>query len=233
MDFTVEQFLDMFQRYNEAIWPMQIVGYAIGLFIVAMLIARLRGSRSLLASHSVTDRLLPALLAGYWTWIGVVFMWGYQADMSASGRPFGVLFLIGAVAFAAAALVGPDLGLGQVPSWRVAVGGTMMAYGMLIYPLVGAFAGHTYPSAPVFGVAPCPTVIFTLGVLVCCLRPRWHLLAMPLVWACIATSAAFKLGMTEDFGLIVSAVVTALVVFWLASPRRAAHQSALVSVDRQ
>ena len=109
----------------------------------------------------------------------------------------------------------------------------MMAYGMLIYPLVGALAGHTYPSSPVFGVAPCPTVIFTLGVLLCCLRPRWYLLAMPLVWACIATSAAFKLGMTEDFGLIVSAVVTALVVFWLASPRRVADHGALVSVGRQ
>ena len=109
----------------------------------------------------------------------------------------------------------------------------MIVYAMLIYPLLGALAGHTYPSAPIFGVAPCPTAIFTLGVLVCCARPRWYLLAVPLVWACIATMAAAKLGITEDFGLIVSAVVTALVVFWLASPRRARDHSILVSAGRQ
>ena len=237
MDFSVTQFLDMFHRYNEAIWPVQLVGYAIGLFIVATLVARLHGSRSFLASSflasdRVTNRLLPALLACYWAWIGLVFMWGYQADMSASGRPFGVLFLVGAVCFAVAALAGPDLGLGRVASWRLAVGGTMIAYGMVVYPLVGALAGHTYPSSPVFGVAPCPTTIFTLGVLVCCLRPRWYLLVAPLVWACIATTAAVKLGMTEDFGLLVSAVVAAAVTF-LASPRRVRRRVALASADRQ
>ena len=144
MDFTIQQFLDMFHRYNEAIWPMQIVGYGIGVFIVAMLVARLRGPRSFLASHAVIDRLLPALLCYFWVWIGVVFMWGYQADISASGRPFGVLFLIGAVAFGVAALVGADLGLGRVQSWRLAIGGSMVVYAMLIYPLLGALAGHTY-----------------------------------------------------------------------------------------
>jgi Family of unknown function (DUF6064) len=232
MDFTVQQFLDMFHRYNEAIWPVQIVGYAIGLFIVAMLIAGLRGSPSFLPSPTLVDRLLPALLGGYWAWLGVVFMWGYQADISASGRPFGVLFLIGAAAFGVAAFAGTDLGLGRVPSWRLAIGGSMIVYALLFYPLLGALAGHTYPSAPIFGVAPCPTAIFTFGVLVCCTRPRWYLLAVPLVWACIATMAAVKLGIAEDFGLIVSAVVTALVVFWLASPRRARDHSILVSADR-
>jgi Family of unknown function (DUF6064) len=233
MDFTVEQFLDMFHRYNEAIWPMQIVGYAIGLFIVAVIVARLRGSRSFLTSPTVLDRLVPALLASYWAWLGVVFMWGYQADLSASGRPFGVLFLVGAAAFAVAALVRADLGPGRVQSWRLAIGAGMVVYGMVIYPLLGALVGHTYPSAPVFGVAPCPTTIFTLGVLLCCVRPRWYLLAVPLIWACIATMAAAKLGITEDFGLIVSAVVTVVVAFWLGSPRRVRDRGILVSAGRQ
>jgi Family of unknown function (DUF6064) len=226
MDFTVDQFLAMFHRYNEAIWPMQIVGYAIGLLIVAALVARIRHPRSVLTSHVVVDRLVPTLLAAYWAWIGIVFMWGYQADISASGRPFGILFLIGAAAFATAAVAGKDLGLGRVPSWRLAVGGTMIAYGMVVYPLLGMLAGHTYPSAPIFGVAPCPTDIFTLGLLVCCLRPRWWTLAMPLTWACLGLMAALKLGIAEDFGLTASALVAAVIVFWIAGPRRAAKLGA-------
>ena len=226
MDFTVDQFLAMFHRYNEAIWPMQIVGYVLGLVIVVALVARVRGSRTALAAHAVADRLVPALLAFYWAWIGVVFMWSYQADLSRSGRPFGALFLIGAAAFVVAALRGADLGLGRVPSWRLAVGGAMIAYGMVVYPLLGALAGHSYPSAPVFGVAPCPTTIFTFGVLVCCLRPRWYLLVMPLVWAGIATTAALKLGMVEDFGLVASAVVAAVVVFWMGRQRQGVGRTA-------
>ncbi len=96
----------------------------IGLFIVAMLVARLRGSRSFLASHAIVDRLLPALLCYFWAWIGVVFMWGYQADISASGRPFGVLFLIGAVAFGSRrSRRGAISAWAACPSWRLAIGG--------------------------------------------------------------------------------------------------------------
>jgi hypothetical protein len=227
MDFTVDEFLNMFHRYNDAIWPMQIVAYAIGFVIVAMLVARIRGARSFLASHIAVDRVLPALLAAFWAWIGLVFLWGYQTDISASGRPFGALFLVGATAFLIAALRGADLGLGRVPSWRLAIGGAMILYAMLVYSLAGALAGHTYPSAPVFGVAPCPTTIFTLGVLVACARARWHVVVVPLLWACIATAAAVKLGVTEDFGLIASAVIAA-VMFWSGGSRRlAAHAPAI------
>jgi hypothetical protein len=218
VDFTVHQFIEMFQRYNEAIWPLQLVAYAIGLFIVAVFILRCRGSRSVLASPVVTDRLVPALLAGFWAWMGVVFMWGYQADISASGRVFGWLFLIGAACFAYAALRGVDLGLGQAPSRRLIIAGAMVVYAMLIYPLLGALAGHAYPEGPLFGVAPCPSAIFTLAVLVACLRPRWYLLLVPIAWAFIGATAAVKLGIVEDHALIAAALVTLIVAVWM--PRR-------------
>ena len=114
MDFTLEQFIDMFRRYNEAIWPVPAVGFAIGLFIVAVLILRFRGSRSALTSPLVVNRLVPALLGAFWAWMGVVFMWGYQAAFCASGRVFGGLFLVGAACFALAALRGAGIGLGIV-----------------------------------------------------------------------------------------------------------------------
>ncbi len=109
---TVEQFIDMFHRFNEVIWPLQAVGFAIGLFIVAVLILRLRGSRSAFASPLVVNRLVPALLGAFWAWMGVVSMRGYQADISASGRILGGLFLVGAACFALAALRGAGVGLG-------------------------------------------------------------------------------------------------------------------------
>ncbi len=38
-------------------------------------------------------------------------------------------------------------------------------FAMALYPLIGWLAGHDWPSAPMFGVAPCPTTIFTMGLL--------------------------------------------------------------------
>ena len=54
--------------------------------------------------------------------------------------------------------------------------------------------------APVFGVAPCPTTIFTFAVLIV-LRAPLKLSLIPLLWAAIGTSAAVLLGVKEDFGL--------------------------------
>lgn len=66
MDFTVEQFLGMFERYNDAIWPMQIVVYGVGLIIVGLLCSRWR--------HA--GRAVLLILAAMWTWLGAVFMLG-------------------------------------------------------------------------------------------------------------------------------------------------------------
>jgi hypothetical protein len=52
-----------------------------------------------------------------------------------------------------AAVLGKDVGFGSVPSWRLVIAGTMIVYALVIYPLLGMLSGHTYPSAPIFGVA--------------------------------------------------------------------------------
>lgn len=73
--------------------------------------------------------------------------------------------------------------------------------------LIGYFAGHQYPRTPIFGVAPCPTTIFTFGILLAAERLHWYLYLIPLLWAFIGTSAAFVLGVREDFGLAAAAIV--------------------------
>jgi hypothetical protein len=65
---------------------------------------------------------------------------------------------------------------------------------------------------PVFSL-PCPTVIFTFGVL--CLAGRsvpLTLLLIPTLWAVIGTSAALTLEVPEDFGLPIAAVITVMVL---------------------
>ncbi len=94
------------------------------------------------------------------------------------------------------------------PTLRGFAGALLLGYGLAAYPLLGYAAGHRYPATPTFGL-PCPTTIYTLGLLLWAERPmpRW-LLTVPLVWSAIGASAALQLGVLEDLGLVVAGAVS-------------------------
>lgn len=81
----------------------------------------------------------------------------------------------------------------------------LVAYALAGYPAVALAAGQSYPGLPTFGV-PCPTVIFTLGLLAWSPRPAWSLLFIPISWSLIGISAAVQLGVLEDWGLPIAAL---------------------------
>lgn len=88
----------------------------------------------------------------------------------------------------------------------------MVAYALIFYPIIGTLAGHGYPNGPTFGL-PCPTTIATFGFLLWVRgRVPWWLLVIPAAWSLLGFSAAFQLGMAEDYGLLVAGLVGTLAV---------------------
>jgi hypothetical protein len=85
---------------------------------------------------------------------------------------------------------------------------------MLIYPVLGHFLGHTYPRSPTFGL-PCPTTIFTFGLLLWTGRgfPK-YLLAIPAIWSMIGFFAALQLGVLEDVMLLMTGLVATLMILY-------------------
>lgn len=204
--FTVEQFLAVFARYNEAIWPAQVGAYALGL--LALGLALRGGSRA--------DRAVPWLLAGAWAFVGVAYHLLYFAEVNPVARGFGAAFLVQAGLLAWAGH-GRRVAFGWSRTPRVTAGLVLVAYAMVVYPLLGAALGHAWPASPVFGVTPCPTAIFTFGVLLLTLGSvPWWLLVLPSLWALVGTSAALQLGMREDLGLPAAAILAVA----LLRPRR-------------
>jgi hypothetical protein len=70
--------------------------------------------------------------------------------------------------------------------------------------------------SPVFGVAPCPTTIFTFGLfLLTSGKMPKYLIAIPFIWSIIGFFAALNLGILEDIGLIIAGVSgTIMLVFF-------------------
>ena len=197
LPFTVSEFLEVFERYNQTIWPAQIVAYLAGLGLIALIAAR---------SH-YAGRIGAAVLAAMWLANGVGYHLGYFSEINRAALAFGGLFILQAVLIAWLGIVERRLEFtpgADATSW---VAGALIVYAMFLYPLVGHALGHVYPAAPVFGVAPCPTTIFTLGVLLLARpsAPGW-LFVIPLAWSALGGSAAFLLGVREDLGLIIAGV---------------------------
>ena len=80
--------------------------------------------------------------------------------------------------------------------------------------MLSNFNGHVYPSTPTFGL-PCPTTIFTLGLLCWADKKRPPIVwVIPILWSVIGFAAAYSLGIKEDIGLFVAGIlIIILLVF--------------------
>ena len=81
-------------------------------------------------------------------------------------------------------------------------------------PVLGPLFGRSWSQIEVFGVAPDPTAVATLGVLLLGSgRVRWELMALPLLWC--AVSGATLLSMDAPAAGI--PIGAAVLVVWLAA----------------
>jgi hypothetical protein len=203
LPFTVDQFLDVFARYHGAIWPAPLVAYALGLLVLMLAVP---GSRA-------ASVLVPTALAAMWAFVGVAYHWGFFAPVNPVARAFGALFVAEAALLVEAACR-RRLRFSGRGSAGMLLGLVVVGYSVAAYPLLGLALGHAYPRAPTFGVTPCPLVLFTFGAFLFStgMFPL-RLVALPLAWSAVATSAALQLGMVEDLGLPVAGLL-AFAVLW-------------------
>ena len=203
LPFTREEFFGVFAAYNEAIWPAQLAAYALGLVAVAVLFLPVLRS----------DRIVAAILAVMWAWTGVAYHAVYFAPINEAAYAFAAFFVGQGVLFAYVGVLKGELRFGFRPGVGSWIGVVFLAYAAVIYPLIGIATGHTYPAMPMFGVTPCPVTIFTFGFLLLTTQPfsRW-LLVIPFLWSLIGGSAAFLLGVPQDFLLLASGIISVPII---------------------
>ncbi|HSW27169.1 MAG TPA: DUF6064 family protein [Burkholderiaceae bacterium] len=198
LPFTPEQFFAVFADYNAAVWPVQAVAYAIGLAMAVALLRQARGS----------GRTLGAGLALMWVWTGVAYHGLFFSSINRAALIFAALFVLQGLLFAHAGLLRRDLHGARPRGLDAIAGWTLVIYAALIYPVLGLVSGHRYPALPMFGITPCPVTLFTLGVLLLARMPvPRRLLAIPFLWTLVGGSAAFLLGVVQDWPLLLGAVV--------------------------
>lgn len=193
LPFSVQQFFEVFGRYNAAIWPAQLVLSGIAALIVV--------NQALQAHPRVNLMLLGAL----WVWTGLVYHLTFFIEINPAAGVFAALWILQGGLLWWRGLTSPPAA--KIPNrFAAPVGKALVAYALLGYPLIGNFAGHRYPYTPTFG-APCPTTIFTLGILLWGRSHQpWWMVAIPILWAVIGTTAAVQLSVPQDYGLAIAGV---------------------------
>jgi hypothetical protein len=204
IDVTLAQLLDVFTRYNNAVWPLQLIAYALG---VVALFAALRG-------EAWSGKVVLLILGFLWLWMGIVLGFLFSSQLGVPG------WFVGAVLYTLQGLLLVAVALRENLAFQVrmdaygVLGALAALYSMIGYPAIESLLGRGYPQTAPFGLVPCPTAVFTLGLLLWTAAPwRRVLLIVPLLVPVISLIAISK-GIVEDLGLVaLAAVVAALALF--------------------
>ncbi len=223
--FSPRSYRRLFELVNADVWPAQLLGLAAG---VVVLVALWRRNR-----HAAA--LAWAVLALAWALVGWAFHWQRFKPINWAAAGFALGFGVQAIVFAAASLLAARAARPPARDGAVRLAGLGLLLGALLWPLVAIAAGRPWLQAPVFGVAPDPTVLATLGVLLLAtphggsrrarLLRAAALWLLPLAWCAVGGAMAWTLD-ESDAALLPAAAAGAA---WLH--RR--HRGTVASQERE
>lgn len=201
----VEEFFSTLLKYNETFWLMSIITFLMGILIVY------------LAVRKYSSRVISALLCFLWVWSGVVFFIIYYGSMDVEflGMTLpsvwylgGFLFLVQSSLFLVLGVIKSSISFQVGQDWGSAVGALLVVYAMVVYPLVGVLTGISYPEYPIFGTAPCPVTIFSIGLLLWLDRKVPMIIAViPFIWSLMGIMPVLVLNIWADVGLVLSGII--------------------------
>ena len=147
-----EVFFNSVSAYNVSIFPMQIVTLVVAVILTYLLLVK---------PSTAVNKLIKIYLSFTFVWL--VFMFPFEGFFKIV---FGLLHLAIAILFFI------DIFTGKIEFKFPETSGKRYFMFFLIfsafalYPLIEYMSGHLYPKILLFGVAPCPTTIFSLALLI-------------------------------------------------------------------
>ena len=198
--FSADTYYRLFELYNQAIWPAHVAVFVLcGLAVFLLFSPRLW-----------SERFLFCFLAACWLWVA----WGYHvthlstinwaAPYFAAGFALEglLLFLVGGFSKKL------HLDIAADGTSRVGIG--LAVFGLAIQPLIGPLSGRPWTQVELFGLAPDPTVVVTLGLILLKSQSRWILLGIPVTWCLLSSATLWTMGM-RDFWIMLAAALIALI----------------------
>lgn len=185
--FSPETYYRLFELYNADVWPAQILALGAG---IAILVLMARGPRW--RSHAVAALLAAAWLAVAWAY----FLERYASiNLAAPYLAWG--FAAQAVLITLSGVLLRRLAFNDPKPLAAKAGAALFLFALLVQPLIGPLIGREWSGVELFGLAPDPTVLATLGVLVAADPVRWELFVLPVLWCAVTGATLWTMGSPE------------------------------------
>jgi hypothetical protein len=187
--FAPRTYWRLFELQNEALWPAQLLGALLALVLVVGLWRR----------HGPTLRVGALGLALAWAWVAYGFFWQRYAPINWAAGGFAWAFGLQALGLLALSLQHPV----RTPAATVrhGVGMGLLLWALLAHPLLPLVFGRPWMQAEVIGLAPDPTVVATLGLLLGMdAGPRallWALRALAMAWLLVGAATLATMGSAQ------------------------------------
>jgi len=221
--FSARTYRRLFELYNTEVWPLPLVAFIVGVAALAIVWHRPR-------VPDIAVPVGPVMLAAAWLWIAWAFQLQRYATILTAAPWFAAAFAFEALILLAAAWIGAQTGAVSLSDGRRVCGLGLFAFAVLAYPWIGVLLGRPLSQAEVFGIAPDPTAIGTLGVLL--LMPSgesggrrlagamaW---LIPLAWCAVSGATLCTMDAPEALLLPALAVIALVVAIRTRATRPAA-----------
>jgi hypothetical protein len=206
--FSPRTYYRLFELYNQAVWPAHLLALAGG---AAIFVAGWRGP-------PWAGRLIAAVLVAAWAWVAWAYLITRYDDINWAARYYAIAFAAQAVLLAWSGIVRDRLAVRWNTGVAARVGLGVFLLALLAYPLLAPLLGRPCLQTEVFAIAPDPTVMATLGVLLAAER-RSSMLVIPLLWCVVSGATLWTMGSAEAPLLPAAALVTLAVAGWARALR--------------
>jgi hypothetical protein len=195
--FSARTYYRLIELYNIDIWPAQSVALALGCILLA-LIWRPRPGQG---------RFVAAILMACWIWVAWAFHWRHFVTINWAATYFAYAFAAEALLLLVFGIVGDELAF-EPGSVTHRMGFAVVLFALFLQPLIAPLSGRGWLQAEVFGVAPDPTVVATLGILLAGgRRALWRLGVIPFLWCGLSGAVTWTLGSPEAPVMLIAALV--------------------------
>lgn len=182
--FAPRTYYRLFELYNQEIWPLQIVALAAGVTILVLMRTRAAWS----------GRIVAAVLAACWLWVAWAFHWQRYATINWAASYFAAGFVLQALLLIWIGVARGRLQFDSTPSTRSRIGAVIFLFALIVQPLLGLLVGRPWLQLELFGIAPDPTALGTVGVLLAANRVSWIAVPLPMLWCMIGGITSFLIG---------------------------------------
>ena len=198
--FSPQTYYRLFELYNIAWWPLHLLALALG---VAVLVLGWRGGDR-------AGRIIAVILALSWLWVAWSFQWQRYASINLAAGYFAWAFAAQALLLLWLGVVRGRLTPTPVSRMQFRFGIGLLLFALLAIPSLAPLLGRGWTQAEVFGMAPDPTVLATLGALLLAdPRHTYALYPIPVAW-CLISGATLWAMETPDFVILPLAALLAV-----------------------